>query len=336
MGERLDALQRWLSGVVGLPPFTLVPASGDASFRRYFRVTYDGRSVIAVDAPPAHEDNRPFVRVARQLLGWGLNAPQILAEEPQQGFLLVSDLGSALYLERLDENSVERLYGDALGALLVMQLRGAEVAATLPPYDDALLRQELALFRDWYLGRHLQCQLTAAQQAVVDRTWETLVNNALEQPQVFVHRDYHSRNLLCTSVNNPGILDFQDAVWGPVTYDLVSLLRDCYIAWPRTRVEEWALGYLDLAHQSGVLRSRDEAQFLRWFDLMGVQRHLKASGIFARLNHRDAKPGYLADIPRTLGYVADVAARYPELGEFAALLGDLGAVPRLSSVPPNG
>lgn len=324
MGERLESLKRWLGEELKLPPFTLVPASGDASFRRYFRVSYGGCSVIAVDAPPTHEDNRPFVRVARQLQAWGLNAPEILAEESEQGFLLVSDLGTTLYLECLDEDRVERLYGDALGALLVMQLRGTEARPTLPLYDEALLLQELALFRDWYLEHHLRRELTAAQQAVIDRTWERLVRNAREQPQVFVHRDYHSRNLLCTANNNPGILDFQDAVWGPVTYDLVSLLRDCYIAWPRDRVEEWALGYLDLACQSGVLRDHDEAQFLRWFDLMGVQRHLKASGIFARLNHRDGKAGYLADIPRTLGYVMAVAERYPELNAFRELLHDLG------------
>ncbi|KAA3629610.1 MAG: aminoglycoside phosphotransferase [Proteobacteria bacterium] len=327
MGARLEQLKQWLGGAVGLPPFALEPASGDASFRRYFRVTYDGQSVIAVDAPPAQEDNRPFVRVARQLRGWGLNAPEILAEEPELGFLLVSDLGTELYREHLDETRVERLYGDALSALLVMQLRGAEVRETLPPYDEALLLQEMALFRDWYLGRHLQLELTGSQHEVIEAAYRLLVANALSQPQVFVHRDYHSRNLLHTPVNNPGILDFQDAVWGPVTYDLVSLLRDCYIAWPRERVEEWALGYQNLAHQSGVLRQFDELRFLRWFDLMGVQRHLKASGIFARLNYRDGKPNYLQDIPRTLGYVADVASRYPELCALHELLSTLGALP---------
>lgn len=327
MGARLEQLKQWLHAEVGLPPFTIVPASGDASFRRYFRVKYDGHSVIAVDAPPGREDNAPFVRVARQLGTWGLNAPRILAESPQQGFLLVSDLGSELYLSRLDEAHVERLYGDALGALLVMQLRGAEVEATLPPYDEALLRQEMMLFREWYLGRHLQLDLTDEQEAAIETAFRLLVANALEQPRVFVHRDYHSRNLLFTPRNNPGILDFQDAVWGPVTYDLVSLLRDCYVAWPRLRVEEWALGYLDLACQSGVLREHDETRFLRWFDLMGMQRHLKASGIFARLNYRDGKPAYLDDIPRTLGYVAEVAARYPELHEFERLLRTLGALP---------
>jgi hypothetical protein len=191
----------------------------------------------------------------------------------------------------------------------------------LPAYDRRLLMAEMGLFRDWLLGTHLGLTVDATQTAMLDAACERLVNNALEQPQVCVHRDYHSRNLMVTGRNNPGILDFQDAVIGPVTYDLVSLLRDCYIAWPRARVEGWALGYRELALQSGILREEheDPAVFLRWFDLMGVQRHLKAAGIFARLHHRDGKPGYLADIPRTLGYVVEVAARYPEisgLGEF--------------------
>lgn len=327
MDARLEHLKQWLTDALRLPAFRIEPASGDASFRRYFRVTYGGRSIIAVDAPPGREDNRPFVRVARQLCDWGLHAPEVLAQDSRQGFLLVSDLGTELYLQRLDEAQVERLYGDALGALLVMQVRGAEVRGTLPPYDQALLARELGLFRDWYLGRHLQRVLTPVQQAALDAACGVLVSNALEQPRVFVHRDFHSRNLLVTPSNNPGILDFQDAVWGPVTYDLVSLLRDCYIAWPRERVEEWALGYRELASQSGVLRDCGEAQFLRWFDLMGMQRHLKASGIFARLHHRDAKPDYLGDIPRTLGYVADVASRYAELQAFGALLTELEALP---------
>lgn len=327
MGARFEMLRQWLSQQLGHSIFDIVPASGDASFRRYFRVTWDGQSVIAVDAPPEHEDSGPFVRVAEQLCDWGLNAPRILAHDLERGFLMVSDLGTELYLPYLDERQVERLYGDAMGALLVMQLRGAEVEATLPPYDEALLRREMELFREWYLGRHLQVGLTPAQHAVIDATYQLLIDNALEQPRVFVHRDYHSRNLLYTLTNNPGILDFQDAVWGPVTYDLVSLLRDCYVAWPRMRVEEWALGYRELALQSGVLRACDEEQFLRWFDLMGMQRHLKASGIFSRLNYRDGKPGYLGDIPRTLGYVAEVSARYAALNHFGELLSELGALP---------
>jgi hypothetical protein len=221
----------------------------------------------------------------------------------------------------LDEETAERLYGDALGALMAMQACGP--TTKLPPYDRELLVRELELFRHWLCGEHLGLALSEADHKLLDEVFGVLVSNALEQPQVVVHRDYHSRNLMVTASNNPGILDFQDAVIGPVTYDLVSLLRDCYISWPRERVEEWALGYLDLALQSGILREdqEDPEQFLHWFDLMGVQRHLKAAGIFARLNHRDGKPGYLADIPRTLAYVVEVAERHTELlalGEFVS------------------
>ncbi|GAB4346630.1 MAG: phosphotransferase [Gammaproteobacteria bacterium] len=305
----------------------LEPASGDASFRRYFRVCNAHASYIAVDAPPQYEDSRPFVRIARWLVEWGLNAPQVIAADLDLGFLLLSDLGSRHYLDELDEASVERLYGDALGALAVMQVRGHDVAEELPPYDEALLMAEMALFDEWYLQRHLSLALSDTQRGILAETQRLLVDNALAQPRVFVHRDYHSRNLLRTERNNPGILDFQDAVWGPVTYDLVSLLRDCYIAWPAEQVQEWALGYRDMALQCGVMPECDEAQFLRWFDLMGVQRHLKASGIFARLNYRDGKSGYLKDIPRTLAYVDAVCAAHPELGDFRALLYDLGVFP---------
>jgi aminoglycoside/choline kinase family phosphotransferase len=201
-----------------------------------------------------------------------------------------------------------------MGALAVMQT--CVPADELPHYDEALLRREMALFHDWFLGTHLGLELSAGEQQLLEDTFTLLVASALEQPQVFVHRDYHSRNLMVAE-HNPGILDFQDAVRGPVTYDLVSLLRDCYIAWPREQVEEWVQGYHDIALDHGIIRAPKSAQFLRWFDLMGVQRHLKAIGIFARLNHRDGKPGYLDDIPRTLAYVEEVSARYPELEGFA-------------------
>lgn len=318
MPQRLEQLNHWLQRDLRLPPYAIAPASSDASFRRYFRVTFDGESRIVMDAPPVQEDTGPFVRIARRLREIGLNVPEILAEEPGQGFLLLSDLGSQQYLSVLDEQNVERLYGDALGALSILQACGPG-AEELPPYDEAQLLREMELFREWYLGRHLGLTLTAAEQQVLDRTFRLLAASALEQPRVSVHRDYHSRNLM-VAPHNPGILDFQDAMFGPVTYDLVSLLRDCYIAWPQALVEEWVLGYQDLALHSGILRDHDEERFLRWFDLMGVQRHFKASGIFARLNHRDGKPGYLKDIPRTLGYVQAVAERYPELHELATLL----------------
>ncbi|WP_127478250.1 aminoglycoside phosphotransferase family protein [Sulfurivermis fontis] len=316
--QRLEQLNHWLSRGLGLPAYDIAPASSDASFRRYFRIRFDGESRIVMDAPPDKEDSRPFVRIARALHAIGLHVPEILAEDLAQGFLLLSDLGSEQYLSSLNEASVGRLYGDAMGALLTLQACGPQ-QEDLPPYDEALLLREMELFREWYLGRHLGLALSAAEQRLLDDTFRRLAQSALEQPKVAVHRDYHSRNLM-VAPHNPGILDFQDAVHGPVTYDLVSLLRDCYIAWPRAQVEAWALGYQELAIDSGILRGRDEERFLRWFDWMGVQRHLKATGIFARLNHRDGKPGYLKDIPRTLGYVREVAGRYSELAPLRTLL----------------
>jgi len=310
--ERIEQLKRWLEDELALRDYTLTPASSDASFRRYFRVLHNGASLIVMDAPPEQEDSRPFVAVAQRLLEAGLNVPEIIDQDLAQGFLLLSDLGCNLYLGELDAASVERLYGDALGALASIQVCECN---DLPPYDHALLMREMELFREWLLGRHLGIDLDETHNDLLDAMFELLAGNALVQPQVFVHRDYHSRNLMVTPRNNPGILDFQDAVRGPITYDLVSLLKDCYIAWPRAQVEDWARGYQALALQSGLLREEheDPQQFLRWFDLMGAQRHLKAAGIFARLNHRDGKPGYLGDIPRTLGYIADLAERYEDI-----------------------
>ena len=320
MPERLRELNEWLGRQPGLNGYKIAPASADASFRRYFRVSFQEKSLIAMDAPPEKEDCSQFIRVGRAMRAMGLNVPEIVAENQSLGFLLLTDLGSRPYLNELNEASVERLYGDALGALVTLQVCGHGAQEILPPYDRALLMREMELFREWYLTRHLGMNLTPEQNRVLDDAFALLADSALEQPQVCVHRDYHSRNLMVVNEHNPGILDFQDAVLGPVTYDLVSLLRDCYIEWPRERVEEWALGYHELALQSGIIQEEDEAKFLRWFDLMGVQRHLKATGIFARLNIRDGKPGYLGDIPRTLGYVKEVSARYPELADFHKFL----------------
>lgn len=323
--ERIEQLQRWLRDEVGLPSFDMEPASNDASFRRYFRVFYAGHTRIAMDAPPAQEDCRPFIAVAQSFRALGVNVPQVYHADLKQGFLLLSDFGTRLYLHELNADSVERLYGDALGALITLQACGPGTYP-LPPYGRERLLTEMELFREWYLGRHRRFTLNPRQHETLDQAFTFLAAAALEQPQVAVHRDYHSRNLLVTAQHNPGILDFQDAVMGPITYDLVSLLRDCYIAWPRAQVEAWVRGYHDLALHSGILREENEQQFLRWFDLMGVQRHFKASGIFARLNHRDGKPGYLQDIPRTLAYVADVASRYDELGPLYALLSELHVI----------
>lgn len=282
-----------------------------------------------MDAPPDREDSRPFVDVARCLQRIGVNAPRIVAADLDLGFLLLTDLGSLSYLTALKREPAraDRLYGDALAALARIQEQGRTQQSGLPPYDEALLSFELSLFRDWLCGRHLGIELTGAEEAAWNACCAILVENALQQPCVFVHRDYHSRNLMVTDTNNPGILDFQDAVEGPLTYDLVSLLKDCYIRWPEERVRAWALGYfstLDAAVHDGM----DADEFMRAFELMGVQRHLKAAGIFARLCHRDGKAAYLLDVPRTLSYVVEVAPRHPALKFLARLIAER-VLPRL-------
>ncbi len=311
MSARVAQITRWLRQDLGFPEFELTPASSDASFRRYFRIAFNGETRIVMDAPPGKEDIGPFIKVARLMADIGLHVPSILEENHAEGFLLLSDLGTEQYLPHLNEQSVGRLYLDALDALATLQARGPR-GDELPPYDRALLLREMELFREWFLGRHLRLPLTQEDHQLLNRSFDVLSESALEQPRVTVHRDYHSRNLM-VSEPNPGILDFQDAVIGPVTYDLVSLLKDCYIDWPRNWVEQWALSFHDTLLEAGITDMRDQGEFLRWFDLMGVQRHLKAIGIFARLNIRDGKPGYLNDIPRTLGYVREVSARYADL-----------------------
>ncbi len=267
-----------------------------------------------MDAPPEQEDSKPFVRIAGYLEAMQLNAPRILEANLDDGFLLLTDLGSNQYLETLqdDPSSVAQLYEDALAALTLLQERGAVYQSSLPPYDVELLEFELSLFWDWLCKKHLHIDFDDSDEISWRQVCGLLVNNALDQPQVFVHRDYHSRNLMVDERDNPGILDFQDAVEGPLTYDLVSLLKDCYIRWPQQQVMEWALSFyamLDASIQQGM----DKDQFLRHFELMGAQRHLKAAGIFARLNHRDGKPGYMTDIPRTLSYIVELGPRYEEL-----------------------
>jgi len=267
-----------------------------------------------MDAPPGQEDCLPFLRVAAYLEAMQLNAPRIIEADLDDGFLLLSDLGTRLYLDELrgDPASAGPLYSDAIMALLTMQRRGTAFQSLLPPYDEELLRFELSLFHDWLCGTHLQLPLSASDEKAWQACCDVLTDNALHQPQVFVHRDYHSRNLMVSRENNPGILDFQDAVEGPLTYDLVSLLKDCYVRWPAERVRQWAHEFYRALDHS--LREQvDERQFRRYFELMGVQRHLKAAGIFARLNHRDGKPAYLADIPRTLGYIVELGPQYREL-----------------------
>lgn len=274
-----------------------------------------------MDAPPPQEDCLPFVRIAGYLEAMRLNAPRVIEADIENGFLLLSDLGSEQYLDQLKENPdlADSLYGDAIDALLTLQRRGEAYQSALPPYDDELLRFELSLFRDWLCGTHLDLEFTDDDEQRWQACCDVLVDNATQQPQVFVHRDYHSRNLMVMGECNPGILDFQDAVEGPFTYDLVSLLKDCYIRWPADQVRAWALDYyskLNITTRERV----NEKQFCRNFELMGVQRQLKAAGIFCRLNHRDGKPGYLGDVPRTLQYITELGSRYEELNFLVNLI----------------
>jgi len=319
MPQRKAQLQQWLRDTCGIRDFSFVPASGDASFRRYFRVGLaDGTSLIAMDAPPDKEDCRPFVDVTGRLAATGVHVPQIVHQDLQQGFLLLEDLGDDLYLGELDETSVDRLYGEAIAALVRFQEHGDVTG--LPAYDRELLAAEMALFPEWLLGQHLGLALDNAERRMLGECFELLIGNALAQPRVLVHRDYHSRNLLYCAPHNPGIIDYQDAVHGPLSYDLVSLLRDCYIRWPGQRVDAWLQDYARAAAAAGLIDQAQQVLLPQWFDLMGVQRHLKAAGIFARLKHRDGKPGYLGDIPRTLGYIIEVAQRRPEIGPLAQFI----------------
>ena len=321
--SRLEALDAWLGTLPTLGLYKLEPASGDASFRRYFRVTTADATYIAMDAPPEQEDCLPFVRVLSWLESFGLNVPLLLASDIDRGFLLLSDLGAELYLDALlaEPGRADSLYGDALDALAAMQRGGTVVIDELAPFDEAFIRRELLLFHDWLCTTHLQYSWTAGTEKEWGAISGLLVDRALAQPKVFVHRDYHSRNLMVTPDNNPGILDFQDAVAGPLTYDLVSLVKDCYVTWPAEKVDTWVDGFydrLDPDVQGKIGRERFHVDFA----FMGVQRHLKAAGIFARLNHRDGKPAYMNDIPRTLAYVLVVGKQFPELRFLCQLIED--------------
>ncbi|MFI4914358.1 MAG: aminoglycoside phosphotransferase family protein [Steroidobacterales bacterium] len=312
---RIELIRGWLEQDLHWPLARLEPASADASFRRYFRVwRRDGATRVVMDAPPDKEDIAPYLHVAALLERCGVHVPHIEAADRERGCVLLEDLGQTPYLTRLQSGiDVERLYGDALEALLRIQIEGRAAAATLAPYDRAVLERELRLMPEWFCERHLRLRLQADDRAILERSFDLLIAAALAQPQVFVHRDYHSRNLMLVAERNPGIIDFQDALHGPIGYDLVSLLKDCYIAWPRARVEGWVRGFHRQLHRRGFDTGADEAQFLRWFDLIGVQRHIKVLGIFARLWYRDGKGSYLRDLPLTLDYLRDTSARYDEL-----------------------
>jgi aminoglycoside/choline kinase family phosphotransferase len=317
---RLEQLQAWLAARLAPGEFTITPASADASFRRYFRVTAGGRTWIAMDAPPPREDCRPFVRVAALLRDAGVNAPRIEAQDVERGFLLLTDFGDKTYLAVLDETNANRLFGDAITALLKWQLASRE--GELPPYDEALLARECGLFPQWYVARHLGATLTAAQQGTLSEMIALIVARAAAQPAVYVHRDYMPRNLMVTDPN-PGVIDFQDAVHGPITYDMVSLVRDAFVSWEEERVIDWAVRYWERARRADLPVDADFGEFYRDFEWMGLQRHLKVLGIFARIHYRDGKHGYLEDTPRFLRYARSVSERYRELAPLARLLDEL-------------
>lgn len=313
IAQRLD----WTRQALNDPSARLEGASADASFRSYWRCELGGRTWIVMDAPPDREDIRPWLDVAARLNAAGLHAPEIVASDAEQGFVLMSDLGTRLYLPELGDATVDSLYGDALDAMLVMQTRVD--FRGLPAYDEARLVAEMELLPEWFLKRHLGFTPACEEWDIVESAFRALEKSARAQPQAFVHRDYHSRNLLITASRNPGILDFQDAVVGPVTYDLVSLLRDCYIAWPEERVYAWVEAYRARLLAAGIAVG-DETQFRRKFDLMGLQRHIKVLGIFCRLWYRDGKAGYLNDLPLVWRYTREVGRRHPETAELVALI----------------
>lgn len=328
--DRLAALETWLAARFRPGSFRLTPASEDASFRRYFRVHLAAGpmpTAIAMDAPPEREDCGTFVHVARLLNEAGLNAPRVLAADLAQGFLLLTDLGTRTYLAALDESNADRLFADALDALIKWQL--ASRAGELPPYDAALLRRELDLFPEWYVARHLGVSLDAGQRQSLESVFALVLASNLAQPRVYVHRDYMPRNLM-VSDPNPGILDFQDAVHGPITYDLASLFRDAFVSWPEARVIDWTVRYWEKARRAGLPVDPDFAAFYRDLEWMGLQRHLKVAGIFARLAYRDAKRGYLEDTPRFIGYIRTVCERYGALAPLLRLLDALeGRAPQV-------
>lgn len=321
---RLTQLKQWLHGLPApaVLPDSLRPASSDASFRRYFRIDgADGATYIVMDAPPPQEDVRPFIHVAEVFGATGVSVPQVIAQDVERGFLLLSDLGSTTYLHQLTHDSAHKLYIDAIDALVLIQVQSQP--EIFPEYDRALLLKELMLFPDWYISKHLGLTLTENQSATLNKVFDALLANNLAQAQVYVHRDYHSRNLMVLEKGNPGILDFQDAVYGPITYDLVSLLRDAYIQWDEEMVLDWAIRYWERAKRAGLPVNPDIDAFYRDFEFMGVQRHLKVLGIFARLYHRDGKDAYLKDLPLVMEYTRNAANRYTVLKPLVRLLDEL-------------
>ena len=321
---RLNTLRNWLKALEAswqLDLDSLAPASADASFRRYFRIASKNpnfATLIVMDAPPQHEPLDEFIKVDLLLSEAGLNVPKILEQNIAEGFLLLNDLGTTTYLAELNSETADHLYKDATHALVQMQ--SASKPDVLPNYDEALLQRELDLLPEWYLKKHLDLKLTEQQTAQLKKSFDLIIENNLAQAKAYVHRDYHSRNLMVTQQSNPGVIDFQDAVYGPITYDAASLWRDAYIAWPEERVIDWVIKFWEEGRKAGLPMPNDFGQFYRDFEWMGLQRHLKVLGIFARLFHRDGKDGYLKDIPLVLEYAIATANRYVELKPLARIL----------------
>jgi len=316
MSERYEQLQAWAAEALQVQTVRLEPVSVDASFRCYFRSTLGEQSYIVMDAPPPQEDCRPFVRIAGLLRDAGVHVPEVLARDFARGFLLLTDLGRQTYLDVLKPENADHLFTDAMNTLIRWQQ--ATAASMLPAYDRTLLHRELVLFTDWYVKRHLRIIPTAAEQETLEATFRLLEDSALAQPKVYVHRDYMPRNLMI-STPNPGVLDFQDAVYGPVTYDIVSLFKDAFISWNPQQIAVWRRQYWQRAHEAG-LAVQALPEFERAFDWMGLQRHLKVLGIFARIHYRDGKPGYLMDAPRFLEYVREAGGLYKEFKPLLKLL----------------
>ena len=316
--QRQKQLTEWLHSLFPTEQFSLAPASADASFRRYFRATFaDGQTRVVMDAPPLHEDCRPFLHIAKLFEDAGTHVPHVYAQDLEQGFLLLSDLGNSTYLQALTRDNARDLYGAATDALIKIQLASRE--NELPPYDEVLLLREMRLFPEWYVGKHLNVTLSDAQNATLETVFARIIANNLAQPRVYVHRDYHSRNLMLIDPN-PGILDFQDAVYGPITYDLASLFKDAYIRWEEAEIIDWLIRYWEKARKAGLPVADDFSVFYRDYEWMGVQRHLKVLGIFARLYHRDGKDGYLKDLPLVMAYLRAACSRYIDLKPLLNLL----------------
>ncbi len=319
--QRQQQLTEWLKSQFPNAQFTRAPASADASFRCYFRATFiDGSTKIIMDAPPQHEDCKPFLHVAKLFEQAGTHVPHVYAQDLEQGFLLLSDLGNTTYLQALTADNAAQLYGAATNALIKIQLASQE--NELPHYDEALLRRELNLFPDWYIAKHLGVTLNTKQQAKLEQVFAHIVANNLAQPKVYVHRDYHSRNLMVTEPN-PGIIDFQDAVFGPITYDLASLFKDAYIRWEEAEIMDWLIRYWEKARKASLPVHADFGEFYRDYEMMGVQRHIKVLGIFARLCYRDGKDGYLKDMPLVMDYLRAACVRYIDLKPLLNILNEL-------------